>query len=205
MLEFLAVLGLTALISFVGSLQLGAVNSIVIQTTLRQGLKPALWVASGGTLPEIFYAGLAVFAAEWLQGTWFWYLQVALVPFLVGLGLWNCFLAPKNQLKTPTSNSIHLSVGLFAGMLNPQLFPFWVAILLWFNSFNYLKINTLYNQLAFISGAALGAWLILALFAWLAHRHRNWLDNYLKININLIVGLFLIGLGLLQLGNLIWG
>lgn len=204
MLEFLAILSLTALISFVGSLQLGAVNSMVIQTALRQGLSSALWVAFGGTLPEIFYASLAVFAAEWLKDTWFWYLQVALVPFLLALGLWNCFLAPQNKIKTPDSKSFHLSVGLFAGMLNPQLFPFWTAILLWLNSFNYLKINSLSTQLAFVSGAALGAWLILALFAWLAHRHRIWLDNYLKININFIVGIFLIGLGILQLVNLLW-
>ena len=85
---------MAAAISFWGSLQLGPVNVCVIQTALSQGKRQALIVATGGALPEIFYASLAVWGANIIEQypiilNLFGWLVITL---LLGLGIYYFFI-----------------------------------------------------------------------------------------------------------------
>ena len=48
------------LISFAGSIQLGAVNLAVVQTTLNRNFSAGILVAVGGSIPEFIYSFLAL-------------------------------------------------------------------------------------------------------------------------------------------------
>ena len=60
MINSIAVLLFTIIVSFLGSLQLGPVNLSVIRTTLTSSIRQAKWVAFGGVVPEIIYSFLAL-------------------------------------------------------------------------------------------------------------------------------------------------
>ena len=194
----------TAAVSGAGSVQLGAVNLMVVQTTLRFSRRAGLWVALGGCLPEIFYAALAVWAGMWLNehpSVWF-VLEWAVVPILLVLAIITFKTPEKPSLENPqTTNKQPFVKGFTLGLLNPQLFPYWLVMLVQFGSYGLLRVETWPQQLAFVLGTACGAFAMLVFFAYFtARKKEKILLIFRKINVNKLLGILF---GLLALSQFI--
>lgn len=193
----------TAAISFVGSLQLGPVNLTVIQSVLRRNISTGLWTALGGCLPEMIYAAAAVWAGMWLeqhQEVWT-LLEWSSVPLLLSIGI-VIFNTPNRSIKLENTQLQPFSFvkGLTIGLLNPQLFPYWLVVLVQFGMYRGLSVQTLSEQIAFVAGTAVGALGLLVGVAYLtSHFREKLLDKLGKFNINRVLGALFFMLAVAQL------
>jgi threonine/homoserine/homoserine lactone efflux protein len=193
----------TAAISFVGSLQLGPVNLIVIQSVLKRSLQAGLWIALGGCLPEMIYAATAVGAGMWLEknpGIWN-ILEWSAVPLLLGIGIL-IFFTPNRAIKLEKEHKQSFSFlkGLTLGLLNPQLFPYWLIMLVQFGMYNALRVQTRPEQIAFILGTAVGALGLLIGVAYLtSHFRESILVRLGEFNFNRFLGALFVLLAVGQL------
>lgn len=200
LLVFLA----TAAISGAGSVQLGAVNLMVVQTTLHHSRRAGFWGALGGCLPELFYAALAVWAAMWLNqhSSVLVFLQWGVVPVLGILAIITYQTPEKPPLENLQTTHKQPFFKAFAlGMVNPQLFPYWLLMLVQLGNYDLLRVETPIEQTAFVLGTACGAFAMLVFFAYFTERKKDKiLLLFRKININKLLGILF---GLLALGQLI--
>lgn len=204
----LLILLATAAISFVGSIQVGPVNLTVIQTVLQRQLKDGILVALGGCLPELFYAAAAVWAGMWLEEhSDVWRLmEWASVPLLILIGvfLWRSSNQPTTKTNATNKHS-HLMKGFTLAMFNPQLFPYWLFILVQFQGYKQLKVQQPAEQIAFVAGAVLGAMGLLFGIAYLTSRYRERILQKLgQINLSKVLGGLFFGMGVLQFFKLIY-
>ncbi|WP_238804036.1 LysE family translocator [Emticicia aquatica] len=193
---------LVALISFAGSLQIGAVNLAVVQTTLNRNLSAGILVAIGGSIPEFIYSFLALKGLFFLQNNQLIInvLNWLIIPVFLLMGLMNLF---QNETKIVDTNkasvikNIDFIKGLSLGMLNPQLLPFWFFILVYLSK--YFVINSLSEKYAFILGTGIGAFALLFLFAYLSHYYNERIKKLLRCySVNRIMGYFFISLAVIQ-------
>ncbi|NBB22669.1 LysE family transporter [Runella sp. CRIBMP] len=203
----LLILLTTAGISFVGSLQLGPVNLTVIHTVLKRRLKAGLLVALGGCVPELIYSAAAVWAGMWLEkhpDIWR-LLEWASIPILVAIGI--VLLRSGGQtMNKAESSTVQSDVlkGFSLAILNPQLFPYWLFILVQFQGYEQLKVHLPSEQIAFVMGAVLGAVGLLFGVAYLTSRYREKLLGKLgRINLNQLLGWIFLGMAGLQFFKLI--
>lgn len=200
MSESLAILLLTAFISFIGSIQPGPVNLVVIQATLSRSFKAGVWVAISGTLPEIIYTIAALKSQVFLikNQRFFEILELMVIPFFLTIGIYHFYYTSKSSIELkPTTQSKGIYNGFLRGMLNPQLLPFWIVVLVYLHSF--FSLQSFSSQFSFVLGAALGAFLILLIFAWLANRFQiRLLSLFNRYSIDKVIGLFFISMSLFQ-------
>lgn len=200
MSEPLAILLLTTFISFMGSIQPGPVNLAVVQATLSRSFKAGIWVAISGTIPEIICTVLALKSQVFLikNQKLFKVLELAVIPFFLLIGIYSFYYTSKSSIELKaTTQSKEIYGGFIRGMLNPQLLPFWMVVLVYLQSF--FSLQSFSSQLSFVSGAALGAFLILLIFAYLAYRFQiRLLSLFQKYSIDKAIGLFFIGMSVFQ-------
>lgn len=165
----MVILFFSALSSFIGSLQLGPVNLFVIDTALHKTKRNAYWVSLGGILPEFIYCALAVYSGSYFihNPGIFLCFRILLITVLLTIGLLYFFKKHK-----PVSSEIpkpgysgnarsHFFKGFSLAALNPQLLPFWMFVMVYFNSIPFLELKTEFDKLAYILGAGLGAFALL--------------------------------------------
>ena len=198
---------ITGFISFLGSIQLGAVNLAVIKTTLDKGLKSAIFIAIGGVLPEFIYSWIALNAAEmsFLKQK-IDLLQWLVVPVFIGIGIFN--ILRKNQtnvsLKPNKRNANEIMYGFLLALFNFQLLPFWLSIILFFNSIHLMNQVSAFSTFAFTMGAGIGAFSLLTLIAYLTNRNKDFFVSLTKrYNLNAIFGCLFITLAVVQIINLL--
>jgi threonine/homoserine/homoserine lactone efflux protein len=195
---------LTFFISFVGSIHPGPLNLSVIQMTLKKGLGIGLLVALGGIIPEIIYGYLAVEGVMVFEQypTVFTIMQWAVVPILLVLGYLqiNSSKTNKTEIKSTESNHINsVSKGFFLSLFNPQLLPYWIVILVNYQNYELLKINTLTDKLFFVLGTSTGAFALNYVYAYIAYKQREKIFKYLNQNrFEQIIGWTFIAMGILQ-------
>jgi len=201
-MEFLIFL-ITAVVSFLGSVQLGSVNLAVIQTTLNKNFSAGLMVAIGGCLPEIIYATLALEGLAFIQQnqSWLDILNILMIPIFGTIGI-IYFLqkSPDPSLpKASTSNhKTNFLKGFLLALINPELLPFWFFISVYLNK--YIAIDSVAAKIAFVSGAVAGAFGILYLFALISSRKQQKIQQLLRnYPINKIIGIIFMVLALFQL------
>ncbi len=183
-------------ISFLGSVHPGPVNLSVIQTALTRGKKPALLLALGGSLPEIFYATIAISGLQFLQQNLqvFEYFRWAVIPLLAIMGLVLLLNKPKEivQQTSQPANYRFFSKGLALSFFNPQILPYWLAFSISFQSNEWLSLETFTQKTAFVIGTSTGAYLLNALYAYVAYQKRasilqffnvNWIDKFTGISL----------------------
>jgi threonine/homoserine/homoserine lactone efflux protein len=169
-------------ISAVGSLQPGLVNLAVVQTVLARGLAPAIWLAVGGSLPEMLYAWLALQAQLGLGGWFSQFVQHSpLAPWLVVLGLAGGGLyylsrprgmaAGREAPAGPAKLGAAFGKGILLALNNFQLLVFWLLILVYLQESQGANLQAGLFQLAFVVGSGLGAFLFLLALALLTARH----------------------------------
>ncbi|GHB59322.1 LysE family translocator [Persicitalea jodogahamensis] len=203
--------GVTLVVSFVGSLQLGPANLAVIHTGLTNGLAASRRTALGGALPELLYAGLAAYTVVGLKEVMEWPYLRWIVNFAL-LGVGGYWLLQKNasvKYEPPYGKNTHRAAllrGLVAGVLNPQLYPFWVLVLAGYHNYPLLSVQTPIDAVVFAMGSAAGALGLLVMVAWLTARHReNILRKLTKWPVQRILGgllVFLALIGLIRSGAL---
>ena len=155
------------LISFAGSIQLGAVNLAVVQTTLNRSFSAGILVAVGGSIPEFIYSFLALKGLFFVQKNQFILdiLNFTIIPVFLVMGVNNLFRKDTNIEKyttTTTAKNFDFIKGFSLGMLNPQLLPFWFFILIYLSK--SFAISSLSEKYAFVLGTGFGAFGILAIF-----------------------------------------
>lgn len=200
MSESFVILVVTALISFAGSVQPGPVNLAVVQATVARSFKTGIWVAISGTIPEIIYTIVALKSQIFLMENQklLEILELAVIPFFLIIGIHNFCFTSKSSAEIKLNNeSKEIFNGFIKGILNPQLLPFWLVVLVYFRSF--FNFQSFSSQLSFISGAALGAFLILLMFACLTNRFQiRLLSLFKKYPIDKVIGVFFISMSLYQ-------
>ncbi len=195
---------LTFFISFVGSIHPGPLNLSVIQVTLKKGLGIGLLVALGGVIPEIIYGYLAVEGVMIFEQypTVFTIMQWAVVPILLVLGYLQINSSKTNKTEIKNVESSHINSvgkGFFLSLFNPQLLPYWIVILVNYQNYELLKINTLTDKLFFVLGTSTGAFALNYVYAYIAYKQRERIFKYLNQNrFEQIIGWTFILMGLLQ-------
>jgi threonine/homoserine/homoserine lactone efflux protein len=174
------------LLSALGSLQPGLVNVAVVQVGLRRGLAASLWLAAGGSLPEVLYAWLALRVHLGLDG-WLadFILRSPLAPWLAvgalalggGYYLYRARRPDGPVLATaarPVKTWAALAQGLGLALQNAQLIVFWLAVLAYLPRASWLvspaELASPAYQYAFVLGSGLGAFAFLAGLAGLTAR-----------------------------------
>jgi threonine/homoserine/homoserine lactone efflux protein len=180
---------IAAVISFIGSLQPGPVNLQVLYSGFSGSKKRSLLCAVGGILPEFVYCGLAMFFHIKLQAyeldfVWLRLLNVG-VLLLIGIYLFKSISSTERSFFTMQPGFLS---GFVAGMLNPFLLPFWLFVLFQSGYLNFLNLTEIPDQIAFIAGSGVGAFLFLYLLVLCAPRLRDSVVTMSKIPANKIIG-----------------
>lgn len=191
---------IAAVISFIGSLQPGPVNLQVLYSGFAGSRKQALLCAAGGIVPEFVYCGMAMFFHVKLQAYQFdfaW-LKVANIGVLLFIGF---YLLKVISSKEATSSNMHPGFwsGFIAGMLNPFLLPFWLFVIFQSGYLEFLTLNEIPDQFAFIAGSGAGAFLFLYAMILIAPRLRDSLEKLSKLPSNKIIGVICIILALTEI------
>lgn len=188
MLSILAIFLASCFVSFIGSLQLGPVNLYVVNSTLNFDKKTALAVAIGGAIPEFVYCSLAVYTGDLIQKSELLNYTFKIVFIILLLTIALVYFTKKistdtiSNIKKPILVSYYQSAskGLALAMFNPQLFPFWVFVKIYFDSFNLLTIRTELHRFSFILGAGLGAFILLATIITLVSKYKATIFIYMN-------------------------
>lgn len=194
---------IVAAISFAGSIHIGAVNMAVVQTTLNRNLSAGMLVAIGGSIPEFIYSFLALKGLFFIQENQaiIDFINLLIIPVFLVVGLFYLFKKDNNSVDEKTlagNGKISFFKGFSLGMLNPQLLPFWFFMLVYLSK--YFIINDLAARYAFVLGTGVGAFGILSIFAFTAHRFDKQIKVFLRrYSINTLMGYVFITLALIQI------
>jgi len=190
-------------ISFIGSLQAGTVNIMVIKTTISKNRNSAFWLSIGGSLPEMIYATLAVFVGMMIEKNALFLQSVEWITIFVFIifGLINIYKKKEIQYDKVEyiSGTKDFLKGFTLAMLNPQLLIFWFGVYIYLDG-NGLNIRETSSKLAFVTGAFFGALLLLWSLILISHHQKDKIYSLLKnYNINKLIGWFFISLALLKI------
>jgi threonine/homoserine/homoserine lactone efflux protein len=193
---------LATVISFAGSVQLGPVNFGTIQTALNKNKKAAILFGFGGSLPELLYCGLAFGSSnllsqyEGLEA----YLKYVTTGILFVFGIYMMFQKPsKGGKKTDQKSGKEVWRGMTFGLLNPQLYPFWLIIITNLRSYDLVTSPSSYVQVAFVVGTAAGAFLLQYVVAVVTTLKREYVYMKLTTNYNKVFGGIILAVALVQL------
>jgi threonine/homoserine/homoserine lactone efflux protein len=201
MFHALLIFLITALISFLGSVQLGPVNLVIIREVLDGNRRGAFFVAFGICIPEFIYSFFALFAARWflLHPALLQILEWSIVPLLFGLGIYNLTKRSGTNGPEVKKKSSDFMQGFLISTLNPQMLPFWLTILVMLSTYTFFVITTVYEKTAFVLGTGFGEFAVITLIIWLTHRHREYLLNKMKKwNLNKLFGGLFFALAIFQ-------
>ena len=198
---------LTAIISFIGSVQLGPVNITVIRASVQKHYTSAVFIGLGGALPELMYSAIALKGSELLAQYPFIINTMLLIciPVFILVGIYliynNSKIKFNNQqdLQAPKSILKSIAVGFGIGLLNPMLLPFWIVVLSTYHQYELMIIPSYLNNIAFIIGTAMGAFLLQYLVVVLLKKFNDKFENTLRKYANLVTAWMFILLGIFQL------
>ena len=199
----------TAIVSYIATIPPGPLSVYIVDTTLQRNLKIALWVALGGILGEVIYTYLAiegVMIFDKYPIVVFW-IQWGIIVLLIVIGTITFFQkSTKIESEHIAAKGRLLSVlkGISLSLLTPALFPFWIIVLLEYQKYEWLKINTISDKIFFVAGAETGTFLLVYTFAYITERKRNLIFKYLTDNrLNKLMGCLYVGLAVWQLINMV--
>lgn len=119
------------LAGILGTIPLGPVNLLVVNTTVSKNLRAAMVLASAATLMELIKPVLAIYFS-WLITRHIEsnrYIQLAVVFAFIGIGLY--FLLKKSNAYPSGTNRRELSEfmkGILISFLNIPALPFWIFV-----------------------------------------------------------------------------
>jgi threonine/homoserine/homoserine lactone efflux protein len=121
------------------------------------------------------------------------------ITLLLGLGIYYFFKPYQEKMIKPSAGAGFMK-GFMLAIFNPQLFPFWLAVLVYIKGYVDFRNGSLISPyVTFVIGTCVGAWLLLFLFTKLAISYKEKLTKILRSNLNKIVGSLFIILALIEL------
>jgi len=171
---FWALMAVAFLISFIGSIPIGALNLTTFQISIDMGPRPAMSFAFAAALAEgllvyFMYRGFSAWKFKAHPPKWVYIGGLAL---LLGLSLYNVFKAwqgmemPMEMDEMEAGGSTFL-LGLVLSLSNPLQFPFWLA---WNKGFEHLKWLDNKSAGPYALSISIGTILALALFVYFGQR-----------------------------------
>ncbi len=179
---------LSTIASFIGSLQLGPVNLFVIETSLHKNRVNAIWASFGGILPEFIYCALAVYTGGYFlhNSNILFVFKLIMIGILIIFGFIYLFKEHKsieieyNGKTKLTTRAKDFFRGFALAGLNPQLLPFWMTIMLFFNSFKILELKSELDKFAYVLGSGIGAFFLLTFIIFTVDKFRKRILSYLN-------------------------
>jgi threonine/homoserine/homoserine lactone efflux protein len=156
---------LGVLINFIGYIPPGNINLTLLQITLNQGIKQALYFISAFSFVEFFITWLIIHGANWLSGQ----IKLGAVIDWVMVVLFSTLAVITwfNRKKVPqTKHSGYGSIkyGVILGFVNPMQIPFWMICGTYLIAHGWILTGTL-PLIIFSLGSAAGAFLCLLAYA----------------------------------------
>ncbi|MDX1943241.1 MAG: LysE family transporter [Saprospiraceae bacterium] len=199
----IGVLFISWIVSFIGSLPFGPINLVMIDTTLKNSFRSGMSFAIAAAIVEMGQSLVALHGSVFINqvivsGPWF-----KVFGFIIFLILGLAFFFKKNQEHSKKERRFqdnHFLKGFVVAFLNPQAIPFWVIMLAVLHSSQMMSVDAhspWVLVIAFLVGAALGKLCALMLFGLLSQRiiYRM---AIIRSNLNRIIGIILIAIGMFQ-------
>ncbi|MGK7395736.1 MAG: LysE family translocator [Candidatus Cyclobacteriaceae bacterium M3_2C_046] len=189
------------LVSFVGYLPFGTVNMAVIDSSLRTGAKAAIQISVGAAFIEIFHSLIAIhfntFIIRHIQENA--YVKLFAVLILLVLGIYFIMKKPPNAMSHKSNPLASQAVGKGAllATFNPHALPFWVFILSYFNSKNWVQLDNNHTIISFLMGVSMGRFLSLLVYLYLGLFIANKMQSFSKW-MNLVIGSILLFIAVLE-------
>ena len=181
-------------------LAFGPINLSVISITISKDLKAATRFSIAAAFVETFHAWIAIlFGKLFLDSidtsvTF----QSFVVAFFLILGTY--FLLKRSQPKVENESSRKSSdffKGFVLALLNPQAIPYWLMVIAFLGSYNWINWNY-YNLTLFLLGIAIGKYLILGIYGYFSNSIKSEIDHLNGV-INKSIGILLILIGIFEI------
>ncbi len=162
-----------------------------VLSTLQNTLK----IAFGGSLPELVYAGVALWFVRYLpplhELAAFDTMKAAILAFFALYFFLQKIPQHKDSIQQSKASFFR---GLWLGLLNVQLLPFWVGVLIFFGNSYFSVNNSMFASLSFGLGAWLGALCLLLVIVAFSVKYKAALQTsyFFKNVYKLMAGFFLI-------------
>lgn len=199
MIEILEVFFLTAIISFIGSFQLGPLVILILHSSLKFNIKGGLTAGFGGILPEFIYSLMALIGFGFLKQNepLLYIIELMVVPIFLLLGIVNYFSKPKDISTTQVELKSIFKKGFLYSMLNPMILVFWIVALVFMQK--HVPVITLGQKLSFMLASGVGAFAIFVIVTLFAIKYKSKVFiMFNKYPFNKILGLVFIGVALIQ-------
>lgn len=200
---YLFVLG--AVIAFVVSIPIGAVNMAIFQTTIYHNKRAGYSIGLGAVLAELIYCAVPLLSLTViLEKTGIIdMLFFVFIPVLLFLGIYNIIQRKKgiqsNEADAPPrirrSYFGYVVYGFLLCLSNPMTLFFWVNATIGLRSQEILTHDVL-ETVIFALGVPVGTFLLYKVFVVLADRTRSRLNPKLHERINLAIGIIFIVLSI---------
>ncbi len=194
-------LSLGFVLSFIGSLPLGIINTTVAQTTIRRGLRAGLWVAVGASLVELVQSFVSIKFTQILVADPLFqrcFDALALLVFL-GLGVYYIFLAKPAALHPHGQEGGRRSAfwkGVFVSSMNVLVIPYWIFYSGFLHQHGLLEYDLPLIG-TFCLGVMLGTFALLLLYAALGLFILRKGEHWTRL-VNPFLGVLFLGLAVFQ-------
>jgi len=180
-----------------GGVAFGPINLSFVNITLKENIKSAIRFSIAAAFAEVILAYIAIMFGKIISRRIeeFPELKLFVIAFFIILGLF--FILKKENPETDTSpvkNSSNFVSGFIVAILNPQVIPYWILVLAYLKSSNFLHLKS-WHILLFLIGVSMGKFIILTLYGYLSEyikRHFTNINDYVSKTIGsllIIVGL----------------
>jgi threonine/homoserine/homoserine lactone efflux protein len=161
------------IVSFLGSLPLGAINAATIKITLLKGRHSAMQFILGATLAEFIYSFIAVHFSGFLLSltNLEFYLRIFSIPVFTLVGIIYLRSKPSAEEEVAIRENTFLQ-GLSIGLLNPLQVPFWLSYGTYLISIGWLSDETFMLNI-FVAGIISGSFTLLVGLTMLTHKHKH--------------------------------
>ncbi|WP_290792122.1 LysE family transporter [Flavihumibacter sp. UBA7668] len=172
--------------SIAGSLTPGTINLSVLQSGLNGQAKMGRRMALAAGLMEYFYAGMAIYFEALINrqiGVFTWFKLLAAIILLV---LGGAALLPGKTMKKKTAPKTGgFRKGLLLGLLNPLAMPFWISIIAYLKSMDWIRLNNWMEIHLFLLGVSLGVFSLLLGVTYAAEKiqRKGWVQSDLLIQL----------------------
>ena len=183
--------------AIIGALPFGLVNLSVLEISLSRGYRPAMNLASGASIIEVFFALVSILAGSMLNQYVEGNRLVGIIAMLVLVAGGFYFLFRKAGI--PSISKTRGSAfyrGILLNLISIQVLLFWILAVTYLSSREFMKYDTI-SVFMFLAGVWSGK--ILTLFAY-SRLSMNLLNRSRVIsgNINRIIGFVLITMAFIQ-------
>lgn len=197
-MAFLEVFVVAFLVSYAGSIPPGTINVSVMQLSMQDHRRAALFLGMAASLVEFLYSGITVKFQQYLADNenLNFYFQLITGGALVVMGLVNLRSNVKsNQLmkNVRLRGRTGFVRGLILGLLNPLTIPFWLAVTAYLDTHGWVTLGG-NNFWAYIIGLASGTFMLLVSVDLLGSKFQKIADN--QFLVHRVPGFILISMGL---------